>query len=84
MPETDLPTMRLSGPPAPHVLPPQFDRSYAHLGIVAQRGRLIEVRAPVIEGGGDWPRIHLDAEAAERLLEWLPQALAYALGESDG
>lgn len=57
---------------------PRLNLSYAELGVIAEPGRLIEVRAPD-EEKGDWPRIYLTPRAARQLQEWLGMAYDVAV-----
>jgi hypothetical protein len=62
--------------PTHHPPPEQYTPSYAELGIVAEAGCLIEVRAPDADDMRTrWPRIWLTPDAATQLLEWLPRAI---------
>jgi hypothetical protein len=74
----------LSGKPVTAPAPLEFGPSCSELGIVAQQGKLIEVRAPdpdSDEAGATWPRIWLTANAARRLRDWLPEASRFAEGK---
>lgn len=74
---------QLSGKPVTQ-LPREYSSSCASAGVIAQRGRLIEIRLRDDSGSAHWPRYHLTADAAEFLIEHLPKALEFALGEDDG
>jgi hypothetical protein len=59
--------------------PRQYDRSYKDLGVLAENGCMIELRTPDPDAiRAEWPRIWLTVEAAEKLLNWLPEAIAEA------
>jgi len=72
--------MEIPDPPLP---PRQYSPSFADLGVRAQAGRLIEVRTPDALGyrssdghPTQWTRCWLTPKAAEKLLAWLPDAIA--------
>lgn len=66
--------MKIPDPPHP---PRQFSPSFKDLGLVAQAGRLIELRAPdPDQPASKWARIWLTPDAAQALLNWLPDAIA--------
>lgn len=59
--------------------PQQYTASFAELGVTAQFGRSIDVRAPT-PLKGTWSHVYLTPRAARQLLEWLPLALAEQAG----
>lgn len=64
--------------------PQIFERSYCELGVVAQPGRLVEIRAPDPDRPkGDWRRVWLTVSAAMWLRDWLPEAIETAKPEPD-
>jgi hypothetical protein len=65
--------------------PPMYERSYAEAGVVAQRGRVIELRAPDpdVHTSHGWPRIWLTREAAITLHAWLGEAIDFLGDEKD-
>jgi hypothetical protein len=79
--ERNMSADQLTGTPVKHA-PPQYSRSIAYVGVVAEKGKMIELRAPDPHAGsGSWSRMLIGEQAAEKLIEWLPEALAFARGE---
>jgi hypothetical protein len=64
--------------------PSQYSPSCSQVGLIAQRGRLIEMRAPNPDApAGPWNRVWLTPDAASRLRDWLAAAVAVADGDQD-
>lgn len=62
-------------------LDPRLNLSCADVGVLAQPGRLIEIRARepgVHPSRCEWDRVYITPEAADTLVEWLEEAIERA------